>query len=140
MGNNLPHAFVDTSFFKAIIDPKDEFHQDAKIIEQKINDEQIRLVTSNYVLDESFTLIRLRCGLKVVDEFRKYLTTVSSILKIMRVTVSDEANAWNWFLNDWSKLSFTDCVSFAQMHRLEMKEVIAFDDHFKRAGYKLISL
>lgn len=139
MVNNLSHAFVDTSFFKAIIDPKDEFHQDAKIIEQKINDEQIRLVTSNYVLDEAFTLIRKRCGLKVVDEFRRYLTTITIILKIIRVTVIDEAGAWDWFLQDWSDLSFTDCVSFALMKRLEIGQALTFDDHFKRAGYKLIS-
>lgn len=139
MGNKLSYAFADTSFFKAVIDPKDEFHQDAKKIEQKINDEQIKLITSNYVLDEAFTLIRKRCGLKVVNEFRVYLSTISTVLKIIRVTVTDEAGAWDWFLQDWSDLSFTDCVSFALMHRLEIKEALAFDDHFKRAGYKLIS-
>lgn len=139
MGNNLSHVFVDTSFFKAIIDPKDEFHQAAKIIEQKINDEQIKLVTSNYVLDEAFTLIRKRCGLEVVDEFRRYLAIISAILKIIRVTVSDEAGAWDWFLQDWSDLSFTDCVSFALMKRLEIGQALTFDSHFKRAGFSLIS-
>lgn len=139
MGNNLNYIFVDTSFFKAIIDPQDEFHQDAKKIEQKINDEQISLITSNYILDESFTLIRLRCGLKIVDEFRRYLVASSVILKIMRVTVADEATAWNFFLKDWSGLSFTDCVSFAMMKRLDIKTAAAFDNHFGRAGYKLIS-
>lgn len=138
MENNLS-AFVDTSFFKAIIDPKDAFYQDAKKIEQKINDKQISLVTSNYVLDESFTLIRKRCGLKVVDEFRRYLATISVILKIIRVTVTDEAGAWDFFLKDWSGLSFTDCVSFAMMKRLGIRTAVSFDNHFVRAGYKLIS-
>lgn len=135
---NPPTIFVDTSFFKAIIDPKDEFHQDAKKIEQKINDEQIKLITSNYVLDESFTLIKTRCGLAIVDEFRKYLTEISSILKIIRVTMSDEAGAWEWFLKDWSKLSFTDCVSFALMKRLKLTKVATFDNHFKRTGFKIV--
>lgn len=135
---NPPAIFTDTSFFKAIIDPKDEFHQDAKKIEQKINDEQIKLITSNYILDESFTLIKTRCGLAIVDEFRKYLTEISSILKIIRVTVADEAGAWEWFLKDWSKLSFTDCVSFALMKRLELTKVATFDADFKRAGFEIV--
>ncbi|MBI4036553.1 PIN domain-containing protein [Candidatus Daviesbacteria bacterium] len=137
MKNDQGMAFVDTSFFKAIIDPKDKFHQQAKKIEQKVNQQQISLITSNYVLDESFTLIRIKCGLEIVNELRKYLTTISAILKIVRVSVADEAGAWDWFLKDWSKLSFTDCVSFALMKRLGLKKAAAFDAHFTKAGFEL---
>lgn len=138
MRNNSNYAFVDTSFFKAVIDPRDDFYQDAKKIEAKINDEQIKLITSNYVLDEAFTLLRKRCGLKVVEEFRRYLTTISVILKIVRVTVADEGAAWEYFTKDWSGLSFTDSVSFAMMKRLNIKVTAAFDNHFKRAGFTIV--
>lgn len=131
-------CFVDTSFFKAIIDPKDDFYQEGKEILNKLQREKITLVTSNYVLDESFTLIRKRCGQGMVDKFRKDLSKSAMVVTIIRVTVSDEAGAWNWFLLDWSDLSFTDCVSFAVMKRLEITRVAAFDQDFTRAGFEIV--
>lgn len=135
MGSNL--IFIDTSMFYALVDENDDFHKQALQIWQKQKLQKIQLITSNYILDETFTLIRQRRGRKVVDEFRKNLL---SEIKIIRVTVADEAGAWGWFLQDWSDLSFTDCVSFALMKRLEIGQALTFDNHFKRAGYKLISL
>jgi len=135
MSRSAPSIFIDSSFFKAIIDSKDEFHKDSQIIWEKLEKERTTLVTSNYVLDESFTLIRIRCGLKVVDRFRKDLAESAQFLKIVRATVADEANAWKWFLKDWSKLSFTDCVSFAIMERLHLIRACTFDGHFARAGF-----
>ena len=137
---NKSHVvFVDTSFFKGLIDARDHFHQKAKDCWQKLQEEDTTLITSNYVLDESFTLIKLRCGIQIVNEFRDNIIKSSHVIKIMRVTVLDEAQAWKWFLNDWSKLSFTDCVSFAVMKRVDIIRVAAFDEHFKRAGFTLIS-
>ena len=130
------HIFIDTSAFKALVDPKDDFHKVVKQIWSKLQKEDATLVTTNYILDESFTLMRARCGVKVVDAFRQILARSPNI-KIVRVTAADEAKAWNWFMKDWSKLSFTDCVSFAVMKRLRLQRVVSFDDHFKRAGFHL---
>lgn len=129
--------FVDTSMFYALVNQKDEFHHQAKDIWEKLNSQKVKLLTSNYVLDETFTLIRSRRGKSIVDEFRKNLAGQYKI-KIMRVLVSDEATAWEWFLLDWADLSFTDCASFALMKRLAIENVASFDNHFKRAGFKLV--
>ena len=136
--NKLRTVFVDTSFFKGLLDPHDDFHQKAKKAWQKLKEKNTTIITSNYVLDESFTLIRLRCGIKIVDQFRDDIIKSSHVMKIMRVTVTDEAGAWKWFLNDWSKLSFTDCVSFALMKRLDIAYVATFDEHFNRAGFTFV--
>lgn len=132
-------VFVDTSFFKGLLDTADDFHQRAKSNWQKLKEEDAAIITSNYVLDESFTLIRIRCGLKIVDQFRDDIVKSSHVIKIMRVTVADEANAWKWFLKDWSKLSFSDCVSFALMKRLDITRVATFDEHFKKAGFAIVN-
>jgi|SRR3989344_831782 len=128
-------VFLDTSFFKAAIDPKDDFYIEAKMILNKLQKDKVTLVTSNYVLDESFTLIRKRCGREMVDKFRKDLSKSTLVATIIRVTVVDEANAWEWFLLNWSDLSFTDCVSFALMKRLEITRVATFDKDFERAEF-----
>lgn len=130
-------VFVDTSFFKAFIDTKDDFHQQAIQILQNLKSSGNSLVTSNYILDETFTLIRVRCGLDLVKDFKKALEEFETGLVIVHVLVTDEKNAWEWFLLDWSNLSFTDCVSFAVMKRLDITSVAAFDQHFTRAGFKI---
>lgn len=132
------YVFLDTSFFKAALDPQDDFYIEAKEILNKLQKEKVTLVTSNYVLDESFTLIRKRCGREMVDKFRKALSKSALVATITRVTVADEAKAWEWFLLNWSDLSFTDCVSFAMMKRLSITRVATFDNHFERAGFKVI--
>lgn len=136
--SDFPAVFIDTSFFKAIIDQKDEFHKKATKIMDQLKQIKPDVITSNFILDESFTLIRVKCGLKLALKFREYLEESGIVLRIIRVTVDDEAAAWDWFVKDWSKLSFTDCTSFALMKRLGMENAAAFDDDFKRAGFKLV--
>lgn len=131
-------VFVDTSGFKAVIDPNDDFHLRAIKIWRKLKEQKAILVTSNYILDETFTLLRARCGLKTVLKFKEALFKSSQTIKIVRVTVADEALAWKWFVKSWSKLSFTDCVSFALMDRLDIKKAVTFDEHFARAGLRLV--
>ena len=135
MNKISPKVFVDSSFFKAIIDKRDDFNKEANKIWVKLEKEKVILITSNYILDETFTLIRTKCGLKIVNAFRENLAESSKVLKFVRITINDEAEAWNWFLNDWSKLSFTDCVSFAVMKRLKLTRAATFDQHFKKAGF-----
>lgn len=137
MKKSMRKVFVDTSMFKALVDPQDEFHQTALTIWKKLEAKNVTLITSNYILDETFTLIRKRLGVSTVDEFRRYLTESSTVVKIVRVTLTDEAAAWDWFLKDWSELSFTDCISFAVMKRLGIKNVATFDGHFARAGMEV---
>ena len=135
--NKQQIIFVDTSFFKALVDLKDDFHQEAKAIWMKIEKEKCELITTNYILDESFTLIRIRCGVETVSEFRRRLLGGLASLKIVRVMIVDEIGAWEWFENDWKDLSFTDCVSFAIMNRLKLERVATFDKHFIKAGFQI---
>lgn len=131
-------VFLDSSFFKALIDPKDEFHKKASKTLLAFKNKKTLLTTSNYILDETFTLIRARCGRVRLKELRNFLNESESEIKVFRVSLADEADAWNWILEDWSNLSFTDCVSFAQMKRLGIKRAAAFDNHFVRAGFALV--
>lgn len=139
MANKSDQVFIDTSFFKGLIDEKDEFHAASLKVWDKVKEEKVQLVTTNYVLDETFTLIRKRRGLDKAKELRDFLVQVGPQIKIIRVFSADDANAWDWFIKDWSDLSFTDCVSFAVMKRLDLKKVLTFDNHFSRAGFEIVS-
>jgi len=127
--------FLDSSFFKAVIDTDDDFYSKARTQWQSLINTNRSLITTNYILDETFTLVRVKCNLRRALELRDVLFKKKINLTIIRVTLDDDASAWEWFEKDWSKLSFTDCVSFAVMKRLGLTDVATFDAHFKRAGF-----
>ena len=95
-------VFLDSSFFKAVIDPKDDFYSPARKIWQTFLDNKYPLVTTNYILDETYTLIRSKCDLKKSLELRDVLGTRKIDLSVIRVTIDDDAAAWEWFEKDWS--------------------------------------
>lgn len=127
--------FLDSSFFKAFIDPRDTFYPQARALWKSLIEKDAPLITTNYILDETFTLIRVKCNRERALELRDVLFHHDINLRIERVTVDDDAAAWEWFEKDWRKLSFTDCVSFAVMKRLGLIDAATFDDHFARAGF-----
>jgi uncharacterized protein len=129
----MDSCFVDTSWWKALVDEKDEFHSRT----EKWKGKDIRLVTTNYIIDEMFTLVRVKCGLEKCHKLSEILEATSTILSIERVRAQDERKAWEWFWKDWSKLSFTDCTSFVVMERLGLKDVLTFDEHFLQAGFNI---
>ena len=130
--------FIDSGGFKALIDGNDDFNGGAVLIWKRLKEEEdIELFTSNYIIDECMTLLRNRCGLEKSLILRTILIEGEPMIKVIRIKVIDEAGAWRWFEKDWSKLSFTDCVSFAIMKRLGIKRVFGFDEHFERAGFRL---
>ncbi len=130
-------VFLDTSFFKAFIDEKDDFHKKSLSVLNKLEKEKTFLLTSNYILDETITLVRVKCGLVRVRDLRETLIKLT-YFKLIRVSTKDEEEAWHWFWNEWSKLSFTDCVSFAVMKRLGIEKVASFDAHFVKAGFQIV--
>ncbi len=134
----MNYVFLDSSYFKALIDEKDEFHSQADDILNLFSNNGYQLITTNYIVDETATLLRVRCGLDVALKFRRFLAIGTPTIKLIRVIVADDAASWSWFTNDWSRLSFTDCVSFAIMKRLGLTHVATFDQHFQKAGFTIV--
>lgn len=130
-------VFIDTSAFKAIVDEKDDFHKSALKIWEKLLKKTTPLVTSNFIVDETLTVLRVKRNLQLAIDFREELLKGADGLAAYRVQSEDEVNAWKWFIQKWKKLSFTDCVCFAQMKRLGIDRVFTFDTHFKKAGFKV---
>lgn len=132
-------VFVDTSWFKALSDPKDDFSLLARKQFLRFKTTNTALITTNFILDETFTLIRAKVNLRSAMDFRRTLVSMRDVLRIVRILEKDESGAWEWFPNNWSRLSFTDCTSFAVMKRLGLNVAATFDEHFVQAGFKAFS-
>ncbi len=134
----MDSVFLDSSWLKAVIDNKDTFFERASSILDKFEKEKTGLVTSNFIIDEAFTLVRIKCSLEKCAELKEFLKDMGDMLHIERVRAEDERNAWGWFWKDWSKLSFTDCTCFSILKRLGITKVATFDNHFEKAGFEMM--
>ncbi len=127
----MKRVFVDTGAWYALIDRKDPDHiRVVKVVNQFRN----RLVTSDYVFDETLTLLRYRLGWPTAHQ---YGTTVRSggVTLLLRIGKNDEEAAWEIFCSYRDKsFSFTDCTSFALMKRHGIDTAVALDRDFKAYG------
>ncbi len=93
------------------------------------------LYTSNYILDETLTLLKDRCGPAIAISLRQDLEASPSV-KILWVDRENEAKAWKIFRSHKDKTySFTDCTCFALMEEHAIKSAFAFDRHFRQRGF-----
>jgi predicted nucleic acid-binding protein len=122
--------FVDTSAWYALANKKDINHSQA----QQLLTESRRLVTTNFIIDETITLTRIRAGYRQALSVGEQLWS-GQLTSIVWVTRDDEQAAWNLFkqYND-KTFSFTDCTSFAVMVRLGLTYAFTFDADFTQTG------
>jgi predicted nucleic acid-binding protein len=128
-------VFVDTSAFLAIENHRDARHEEALALRRRVVEAGRLLVTSDYVLDESYTIIRHRAGHRVAVDFGEGVR-ISRGVRIEYVTLEVIEQGWAIFKRFADKeFSFTDCTSFALMRKLGLREALAFDGHFAQAGF-----
>jgi len=129
--------FVDTSAWLALHDKNDQFHKQAVEKNFTIKKGRIELITSEYVLDESITLIRFRVSHEASVIFGESLFH-SSIITIAYINTIERQKAWDFFKKYKDKeFSFTDCTSFIIMKTLNIKRAFTFDNHFNQIGFEL---
>ncbi len=130
--------FVDTSAFLAIENRRDSYHAKALRFRDTCLKTAETLITSDYVLNESYTIIRLRAGHAVAVQFGEALRS-SRLLRIEHVTPEITEEAWRIFKafadHDFS---FTDCTSFVLMERLRISTAFTFDSHFREYGQFIV--
>ncbi|MGH7856435.1 MAG: type II toxin-antitoxin system VapC family toxin [Candidatus Binatia bacterium] len=129
--------FIDTGAFLARHLRRDQHHRRAKAAWKTVERRRWRCVTSNFVLDETFTLLARRASYRFAVERARNLLA-SEALKILRPAADDELEALGLFEKYADQeVSFTDCISFVLMRGAEIGRVFGFDGHFTRAGFEL---
>ena len=124
--------FVDTSGWYALIDQKDPDHPFAASWFSK---NTFPLLTTNYILSETLTLLKMRLGHRKATSFANTLFK-SKIIQIVTMTKEHDKAALQLFYKyaDQS-FSYVDCSSFAIMKLLNIQQALSFDRDFVRAGF-----
>lgn len=133
-------VFVDTGAWFAVQIEDDENHQDAIQAFKGLLSGPRSLVTTNHVIGETYTLLRVVRGYR---EAAKFLDIMEDTSRLERVFVSAELEARAVALlrryadHDFS---FVDATSFAVMKAHRLHHAFAFDAHFATAGFVRIPL
>jgi uncharacterized protein len=125
--------FVDTSFWIAYENRRDDLHQPALQL-MRVH-RKTPLATSNHVRGETWTFLRRREGHAVAVRF---LDALERSPRLRVVTVQDdlESAALLWLRNHKEReYSFVDATSFLLMRMLGITGVLAFDGDFSAAGF-----
>jgi len=130
--------FVDTSGFFAMMSKDDAWHPAADRALRKAKRSNRRLVTTDYVLDETATLLKTRrLGHLAADLFDRVFNSMAC-----RVEWTDENrfHSTRAFFqrhsdNSWS---FTDCLSFSVMKAFRLSDALTSDQHFGQAGFTVL--
>ena len=127
--------FVDTSAFHALQNKSQRReHALARTAAQELESEPALLVTTDYVLDETYTLLRLTLGHGAAVQFGREIRHGG--IQIVQVDDLIQREAWQIFERYSDKdFSFTDCTSFATMRRGRIAHAFTLDRHFQQYGF-----
>lgn len=130
--------FVDTGAWIALLNPRDQHHHDAVAVYNDL--QQIRLLTTDYVIDETVTRLIYDTNHALAVEFldRIELLEETEILTIAEIDKNVFEAAKTLFRQyDSVQLSFTDCTSFVICRVHNISEAFGFDRHFPIMGIEL---
>jgi uncharacterized protein len=126
-------TFIDTSFWVALRNVRDQRHREAVELFERYADSG--LVTSNHVCGETWTFLRKRAGHGSAVSFLDQIGR-SPRLRIVSVTQEQEAEALKWLRRqDEREYSFVDATSFVVMRSERISDSLAFDGDFAAAGF-----
>ena len=132
--------FVDTSALLALADSEDKNHRAARSIHDGgiLRGKYGRMVTSDYVLDEAFTLLKSTLGMAAVENLAASVSTSKSVQRVW-VGPQHFQDALSMMRSHADKAwSFTDCTSFVIMKELGIPRAFTFDRDFKQAGFDMV--
>ena len=133
----MPGVFVDTAGWMACADGADPDHHRLSGARDAALRAGQALVTTDFVVDETLTLIRMRLGLPAADRWWGQVDG-SSRLRWERVGSDRFERARQLFFQYRDKdFSFTDCTSFVVMRRERIVDAFTFDHHFEQMGFRL---
>lgn len=122
---------MDASFLIALFNEDDEFQPKAKKIIRDL-DKDTRFLTSNIALAETVNFTFSHLGPKIAEKFLKFFKKSN----IEEIFIPKEVfdSGYNLLFRQKSKkgLNLFDCLHLATMKTLGIKNILTFDQEFKK--------
>ncbi|WP_227763017.1 type II toxin-antitoxin system VapC family toxin [Zhaonella formicivorans] len=138
---NNEAVFVDTGAFYALIDRDDPYHVVAYKQWSELLNEKRPIIITNYIVSETYTLLRYRLGATPSQKFLQVLEDSSNSGRIeVKLVNSDVEKSARELLINFKEydLSYTDAVSFALIRHYRIPQAFSFDRHFNLAEVAIL--
>ncbi len=131
-------VFIDTWGWLALQDKREPRHQEVKNFYKEFRQRKGTVYTTDYVLDETITLLFRRLPFSTAKEFLKDIDQAveEGYLHLERVTPErfNMAKGLRIKFQDKPRISFTDFTSMIVMSECVIAEILTEDDHFAQVG------
>lgn len=129
-------VFVDTSALLAVLDANDRGHSAVARAWKDLLSGEHELLTTSYVLVETFALVQSRIGVEAARVLDQDLLPAVAVIwldeEIHRAAVSALLTAGR------RQLSLVDCASFETMRRHGVTTALTLDSHFAEQGFEVL--
>lgn len=129
--------FADTSGWASLFDARQPHHTEATQLFVQFRQQQVSLITTNYVMTELVALLHspLRLPRPQIFQIIDSLKT-TDYLEIIHVDLATDTAGWNLCKSRPDKAwSLVDCTSFIIMQQLNLQMALTTDRHFEQAGF-----
>jgi uncharacterized protein len=131
-------VFADTLFFFALAAKRDHAHTLATTIYARLLRNGQRLIITDYVIDETLTLVKLRTEARIALALLERIEQSPAVV-VENIDAARLMAAKSMFRKHADHgYSFTDCTSFVVMRELKLTQALTTDDHFVEAGFKAL--
>mgnify|MGYP001397644998 FL=1 len=125
---------IDSDTFVGMMLPSDALHTRVHAIYQRIKSEQKRLVTTNWVIAETATVLSSRNSQKTAIEFIRHIQQTD--ITILTITPEIEEATYQLFCDQTTKrTSMVDCSNVAAAKHYDIPNILSFDRFYARFGY-----
>ncbi len=128
----MKRVFADTSFYIALVSPKDENHQssfefDRRFEGQYVTSEFVLIELGNWLADPRNRAVFLEIQRVLRSDPRTVILPATPEWVARGLSLYGERLDKHW--------SLIDCVSFEMMRDYGLTEALSADHHFTQAGY-----
>jgi predicted nucleic acid-binding protein len=137
-------VFIDTWGWVALHNVREAHHAEVREFYENCRHAGEEIYTSDYVLDEAFTLLFLRTPFEKAVEAMERINRAGEagylLIESIDAARFDEAKDLRRRYSDKPKISFTDLTSMVVMEEQGIERVISQDAHFTyvESGFRLV--
>ncbi|CAN1209261.1 PIN domain-containing protein [Tumidithrix helvetica PCC 7403] len=132
--------FADTFYWVALLSPRDNFHNQAIAITEKLG--KTKIITTDEVLTEVLNFLS-EGGVKLRN---RAVTTVRKLLNVDSDKVIVLPQSHETFLGGLELYeqrldkgySLTDCISMVTMRQMDIERILTHDRHFVQEGFTIL--
>ena len=141
----MAQLFVDTWGWVTLRDQGERRHADIVPLFESFQQPEHRIFTSDFVLDETFTLLFRRLPFAAARESMELLAASVEEGSLISIPISGArfkaAQSLRIRYQDKPTISFTDLTSMVVMQELNVQKILTEDSHFTQVGlgFELIS-